>query len=105
MAVFMAYEGTLGLAARDIMLPLMIPNSPFIMRNGADRRGHGVFPCYLGQNRLEIQLTHLLGEAPDRDELLMGLDPDVAVRKIFLENTLEFLRRHFRPENTPVRGS
>ena len=54
---YLGYEGSLTLAARDIMLPIMIPNSPFIMRNGADRRGHGVFPCYLGQNRLEIQLT------------------------------------------------
>ena len=54
---YLGYEGTLSLGARDIMLPIMIPNSPYIMRNGADRRGHGVFPCYLGQNRLEIQLT------------------------------------------------
>ena len=54
---YLGFESVLSLNARDVMLPIMIPNSPFIMRNGADRRGHGVFPCYLGQNRLEIQLT------------------------------------------------
>ena len=68
---YLGYEGTLSLTARDIMLPIMIPNSPCIMRNGADRRGHGVFPCYLGQNRLEVQITMNAAK-------YMGVDASVA---------------------------
>ena len=54
---FLGREDALSLNARDVMCPILIPNSPFLSREGVDTRGHGVFPCYLGTNRLEIQLT------------------------------------------------
>ena len=44
-------------AARNVMLPILLFNSQYLMRSGRDNRGHGVLPCYLGQNRLEIQIT------------------------------------------------
>ena len=63
------------------------------------------FPTSAELPRLELQLTRLLEEAPDRDELLMGLDPDVAIRKIFFDNTRDFLGRHFRPESASASES
>jgi len=39
------------------MIPLLLPNSQYMARNGHDTRGFGVWPAFLGQNRLEIQLT------------------------------------------------
>lgn len=54
---FLGREDSLSLNARDVMCPILIPNSPFLSREGKDTRGHGVFPCYLGTNRLEIQIT------------------------------------------------
>lgn len=55
--VFLGTEDALSLDARDVLLPILLPNSPFMSREGVDIRGHGVFPCYLGTNRLEIQIT------------------------------------------------
>ena len=43
--VYLGAEDVLSLAARDVMLPILIPNSPFIGREPRDLRGHGVFPC------------------------------------------------------------
>ena len=68
--VYLGAEDVLSLAARDVMLPILIPNSPFIGREPRDLRGHGVFPCYLGTNRLEIQIT--MNEAK-----YMGVDASV----------------------------
>ena len=56
-AIFLGGESVLSLDARDVMLPILIPNSQFLNRDGKDLRGHGVFPCYLGTNRLEIQIS------------------------------------------------
>ena len=46
-----------GSGARTYILPILLPNSPYMLRNGHDTRGFGVFPCFLGSNRLEIQIT------------------------------------------------
>ena len=55
---FLGYQGDGGTnAARTIMIPLLLPNSAYFFRNGKDSRGHGVFPAYLGTNRLEVQFT------------------------------------------------
>ena len=40
---------------RVIMIPLLLPNSSYMGRAGG--LGHGIFPCFLGQSRLELQLT------------------------------------------------
>ena len=68
--VYLGAEEVLSKDARDVMLPILIPNSPFIGREPRDLRGHGVFPCYLGTNRLEIQIT--MNEAK-----YMGVDASV----------------------------
>ena len=67
---YLGAEDVLSKDARDIMLPILIPNSPFIGREAKDLRGHGVFPCYLGTNRLEIQITM-------NDAKYMSADPSV----------------------------
>ncbi len=54
---YLGYEAVASNAARTIMLPILLPNSPLLLRDGKDLRGHGVFPSFLGQNRLEIQFT------------------------------------------------
>ena len=54
---YLGYEAVPSVDARTIMLPILLPNSPFLLRDGKDMRGHGIFPAYLGQNRLEIQVT------------------------------------------------
>ena len=43
-------------AARTILCPVLLPNSTYLGRSGG-QRGHGVFPCYTGSNRIEIQIT------------------------------------------------
>ena len=54
---YLGHQDTMDDSARTLMIPLLLPNSQYAQRNGQDSRGFGVFPCYLGQNRLEIQLT------------------------------------------------
>jgi hypothetical protein len=54
---YLGWESVPSNALRTIMLPILLPNSPFLLRDGKDLRGHGIFPSYLGQNRLEIQFT------------------------------------------------
>ena len=44
-------------AARVLMIPILLPNSAYMSRAGRDTRGHGVWPCYTGNNRLEMQIT------------------------------------------------
>ena len=46
-----------GAGKRTFILPIMLPNSAYMLRNGHDTRGFGVFPCFLGSNRLEIQIN------------------------------------------------
>ena len=43
--------------ARTLMIPILLPNSQFSLRNGHDNRGYGVWPAFTGHNRLELQLT------------------------------------------------
>ena len=43
--------------ARRVMLPLLLPNSAYLGRHGKSSRGNGIFPAFLGQSRLEVQLT------------------------------------------------
>ena len=43
--------------ARTVMIPILLPNSQYAGRNGHDTRGFGVWPAFLGHNRLELQLT------------------------------------------------
>ncbi|MDP7034842.1 MAG: hypothetical protein QF752_10165 [Planctomycetota bacterium] len=59
------------------------------------------FPTSEQLPQLERTLVELLDQAPDRDDLLLGLDPDRAARKIVFENTRSFLDRHFR--TVPIR--
>ena len=47
--------GTTG--ARSLHIPILLPNSAYMSRAGRDVRGHGIWPCYTGSNRLEIQIT------------------------------------------------
>ena len=43
--------------ARSIYIPMPTPNSAYMNRNGHDTRGHGVLPCFLGNQQLELQIT------------------------------------------------
>ncbi len=54
---YLGHQYTIDATARTFMIPILLPNSQFMQRNGHDTRGFGVFPCFLGQNRLEIQVT------------------------------------------------
>ena len=54
---YLGHQNPIGQHARTFMIPILLPNSQYAQRNGQDTRGFGVFPCYLGQNRLELQLT------------------------------------------------
>ena len=49
-------SGSASGAARTIMIPIFLPNSQYMGRSG-DNKGHGIFPCFLGQGRVELQLT------------------------------------------------
>jgi len=45
-------------AAREVMIPILLPNSAYGGRVGHDYHyGRGVWPCFTGQNRLEVQFT------------------------------------------------
>ena len=54
---YLGQASPIGTGARTFLIPILLPNSQYMQRNGQDTRGFGVFPCYLGQNRLELQLT------------------------------------------------
>jgi len=67
---YLGFEESASDAARTIILPLLLPNSPYLLRaphGEKDLRGHGVWPAYLGQNRLEIQLTMNTADFPMAD--------------------------------------
>ena len=42
---------------RSVFIPMPTPNSAYLNRNGHDTRGHGVLPCFLGNQQLELQVT------------------------------------------------
>ena len=52
--------------ARTVMIPILLPNSSYMGRAGGNH-GHGIFPCFLGQSRLELQLTMNAGTFPAAD--------------------------------------
>lgn len=54
---YLGYEETASGDARDIMCPILLPNSAYMDRAGPSTRGHGIFPAVMENNRLEIQLT------------------------------------------------
>ena len=53
--VYLGHKTTPDAAARTVMIPVMLPNSSYNGRAGG--KGHGIFPCFLGQSRLELQFT------------------------------------------------
>ena len=53
---YLGHQQTIGSGARTILIPLLMPNSAYLGRAGGSR-GHGIFPCFLGQNRAEIQIS------------------------------------------------
>ena len=53
---YLGHEQSMTADARVILVPLLLPNSAYLGRAGGTR-GHGIFPCFLGQNRAEIQIT------------------------------------------------
>ena len=54
---YLGYEAVASGDARDIMCPILLPNSAYMDRAGPSTRGHGIFPAVMENNRLEIQLT------------------------------------------------
>jgi hypothetical protein len=54
---YLGHQDSLNADAREVMIPILLPNSAYGSRNGHDTRGHGVFPAQLGNQRLEIQFT------------------------------------------------
>ena len=53
---FMGDQAVPDATARTVLIPIFLPNTPFYGRAG-DRRGLGAFPAFLGQNRLEVQIS------------------------------------------------
>ena len=51
---YLGHASPIGTGSRTLLIPLLLPNSQYMQRNGQDTRGFGVFPCFLGQNRLEF---------------------------------------------------
>ena len=54
---YLGHEDSMTGDARDVMIPVLLPNSAYLSRNGHDTRGHGVFPAQLGSEKLELQFT------------------------------------------------
>jgi len=55
---FLGYKGDGGSpAARTLLIPIMLPNSAYMSRAGSDTQGHGIWPAYTGNNRLEVQFS------------------------------------------------
>ena len=63
-----------------------------MLRNGHDTRGFGVFPCFLGSNRLEIQLT--LNEA-----VYVAADPSAVPASIEGKCSLIYHQVEMTPNN------
>jgi hypothetical protein len=53
----LGYESSPSNEARTIWLPLFLPNTHVLLREGYGNRGTGVFPCRTGNQRVEIQIT------------------------------------------------
>jgi len=75
---YLGHQDAMNETARDVMIPLLLPNSAYGSRNGHDTRGHGVFPAYLGNQRLELQFSlnagsYLSGTAGQQPASISGL--------------------------------
>jgi len=44
-------------AARTLLIPILLPNSAYLNRSGANTRGRGAWPANTGQYRIEVQIT------------------------------------------------
>lgn len=44
-------------SAREVKLPLLLPNSTYMRRSDASTAGHGVFGCYVGNQKIEMEVT------------------------------------------------
>ena len=53
---YLGHQGTMTDAARTLLIPILLFNSPYLGRSGG-KRGHGILPAYLGQTRLEVQIS------------------------------------------------
>ena len=53
---YLGGEASVSPDARTIMIPILLPNSSYMGRAGGTH-GHGIFPAFLGQSRLELQLS------------------------------------------------
>ena len=53
---YLGHESSMTNAARTIMVPILLPNSSYMGRAGGTH-GHGIFPAFLGQSRLELQIS------------------------------------------------
>ena len=53
---YLGHQDTMDDTARNLILPVLLFNSTYLGRSGG-KRGHGILPAYLGQTRLEIQIT------------------------------------------------
>ena len=82
-----------GAGKRTFILPIMLPNSPYMLRNGHDTRGFGVFPCFLGSNRLEIQIN--LNEA-----VYVAADASAVPANILGKCSLLYHQVELTPNNT-----
>ena len=54
---YLGHENTPSGAARDVMCPILLPNSAYMDRAGPSTRGHGILPATFGANDLEVQIT------------------------------------------------
>jgi hypothetical protein len=53
----LGWESSPTADAREVWIPLFLPNSHVMLRAGYGTRGTGVFPCKTGNQRIELQLT------------------------------------------------
>ena len=53
---YLGHQDVPDSTARTILVPILLPNSAYMGRAGGTR-GHGIFPCFLGNNRAELQIT------------------------------------------------
>jgi len=91
-----------SLNARVLMIPIMLPNSAYMSRAGKDGRGHGVWPCYTGSNRLEMQIT--MGSAAEvskqADPVPISISSNITVMIHQLDMTSDDVLRY-----SDVRGA
>ena len=74
---YLGHQDSMDDATRHVWVPILLPNSAYGSRNGHDTRGHGVFPAYLGNQRLELQFTlndaeYLSGTAGQKPASISG---------------------------------